>query len=82
MGRVETFEGVRADALPEEMRVRLGLGADDLVDVKVTARIVPPKKDVEALRRTIADVQALAAGSDVTAANCSDFLYDEDGLPA
>ena len=82
MGKVETFEGVRADALPEEMRVRLELDADDLVDVKVTARTVAPKQDVEALHLAIARAQALAAGVRATSRDCTDFLYDEDGLPA
>lgn len=82
MGEAETIEGVRAAVLPEELRVRLRLSADDLVDLKVTRRAPPPIQDREALDRAVARLQEMAEGSSVSSENCTNFLYDEDGLPA
>ena len=81
MGRVETFKGIDASALPEEMRERLGLRVGDVVDLDVRTRAAGTTKNLEELDAIIARAQDKARGSGVTAENCTDFLYDEDGLP-
>lgn len=77
MGRVETFEGVRADALPEEMRVRLGLSGDALVRVTVKPEDVRPV-DAERLDALLAEIHALPVLDD---RDHAEMLYDESGLP-
>ena len=78
MGRVETFEGVRADTLPEEMRVRLGLGAETLVRVTVEAPRTRKPVDEEKLAKLLAEIRALPVLDDRPA---DELLgYNEDGL--
>ena len=81
MGVVTRIEGVRAAELPEDLRERFGLSPGDVVDLRITKRPSAPP-DAAALDAAISRAQERAAGSAVTAATCTDFLYDEDGLPA
>lgn len=82
MGQARTIEGVRAAVLPDDLRERLGLSADDLVDVSVTAHRAGTKRNIAALDDIIAKAHKKASKAGVTAENCTDFLYDEHGLPA
>lgn len=77
MGKVETFEGVRVETLPDEMRARLGLEPGALVNVSVTREDVRPV-DKERLHAIIAEFHALPVLDD---RDHADMLYDDDGLP-
>ena len=81
MGVITRIEGLRAGELPEALRERLGLDADDVVDLNVVRR-GRVRADPAALDRAIQNARRRLEGSGVTASSATDFLYDEDGLPA